>query len=200
MVPGDFANPFQEECHRVTRSYVSSLEAVVNGRRNRGLPRELAEFVLTPSLDHQEAMEVRVFPAITFSRPIEYASSPCFATLIKPISWLPAIPTSLPRIRLCQPPLESSSDASRDGLVGVPKWHLLDYSEAKGRANAFRHEALLPLEEISGQDAPQKGKSATRKQRVADGIGFPDVEPYKFGVHWTEVIMTLPQAVPLAGF
>ena len=30
--PGEFTNPFTDPSHRVTRSYVSSLAAVVNGR------------------------------------------------------------------------------------------------------------------------------------------------------------------------
>ncbi|KAI9066984.1 hypothetical protein FKP32DRAFT_1589097 [Trametes sanguinea] len=200
IIPGEFTNPFETPSHRVTRGYVSSPQAVVNGRHNWGLPRELAEFVFTPSLDHPDATEVRVYPAISFSSmPIEYASSPCFAALIKPVSWLPAIPTSLPRVRLCQPPLESSPGPSLDGLVGVPKWHLTDCSDGKGRARPFRFVPLLPPEELSSPDARGKGAPAERKQRLADGVGFPAVDPYSIGVHWTELSMTLPQAIPLAG-
>ncbi len=29
--PGEFTNPFEQECHRVTRAYASSIAAVVNG-------------------------------------------------------------------------------------------------------------------------------------------------------------------------
>ncbi|KAI0350701.1 hypothetical protein OH77DRAFT_1430707 [Trametes cingulata] len=199
IAPGEFTNPYEQQSHRVTRAYVSSLRAVVSGRNNWGLPRELAEFVFTPSLDHPTGTEVRVYPAISFS-PIAYASSPCFAALIKPVSWLPAIPTSLahyPQVKLCQPPLEASSEPSVDGLVGTTKWHLLDCSEARGHARPFRCEGLLPpLEEVPSSNA-HTNKSASRK-RMADGVGFSDVQPYTIGVHWTELSMTLPQAVPLA--
>ncbi|KAI8974526.1 hypothetical protein BD414DRAFT_468052 [Trametes punicea] len=197
IIPGEFANPFNKPMHRVTRTYVSNLEAVINGRSNWSLPRELAEFVFTPSFDHPDATEVRVYPAISFS-PIEYSSSPCFAALIKPISWLPAVPSSLPHVRLCQPPLKASLDASLDGLIGVPYWRCLDWNQAKGRAKTFRFDGLLPPEErILSSDAPRKGRLAENKGRLTDGIGFPTVEPYRIGFHWTDVYMTLPQAVPL---
>ncbi len=29
--PGEFTNPFEQECHRITRAYASSIAAVVNG-------------------------------------------------------------------------------------------------------------------------------------------------------------------------
>ncbi|KAI0657992.1 hypothetical protein C8Q70DRAFT_253278 [Cubamyces menziesii] len=199
IAPGEFTNPFGQQSHRVTRAYVSSLEAVVNGRHNWGFPRELAEFVFTPSLEIPDACEVRVYPATAFS-PIEYSSSPCFAALIKPISWLPAIPTSLshfPRVKLCQPPLESSPEPSFDGLVRNTKWHMLDCSDAQGRAKPFRCEGLLPpLEEV-----PSPGLHPTppsKRKRLADGVGFPAVDAYSVGIHWINMSMTLPQAVPLA--
>ncbi|KAI0372713.1 hypothetical protein BV20DRAFT_1042476 [Pilatotrama ljubarskyi] len=199
IAPGEFANPYDRQSHRITRAYASSLKAVVNGRHNWGIPRELAEFAFTPSLEDPDSTEVRVYPATSFS-PIEYASTPCFAALVKHISWLLAIPTSLahyPQVKLCQPPLEASPEFPLDGLVGTTKWHLLDRSESRGRAKPFRHEGLLPpVEQAPNSDLPADKKAARR--RVADGVGFPDVHPYSIGVHWTELSMTLPQAVPLA--
>ncbi|KAI0666788.1 hypothetical protein C8Q78DRAFT_421373 [Trametes maxima] len=199
IAPGEFANPYEGQSHRVTRAYVSSLEAVVSGRHNWGLPRELAQFVYLPSLDVLDATEVRVYPATSFS-PTVYSPTACFAALIKPVSWLPAVPASLshfPQVRLCQPPLDASPDSAVDGLVGTSKWHILECSGAGGRAKPFRCEGLfLPTEDAPNLD-PKGTKKSVRK-KLADGVGFPDVEPYSFGIHWTEITMTLPQAVPLA--
>ncbi|KAI0741563.1 hypothetical protein C8Q80DRAFT_1111000 [Daedaleopsis nitida] len=200
--PGEFTNPFESESHRVTRAYVSSLAAVVNGRSNWGLPRELAQFIFTPSLDRPDATEVRVYPATSFS-PIEFAHDACFAALIKPVSWLPSLPASLkhfPQVKLFQPPLEASPHPAYDGLVAVPKWHVFDCSAYRGRAKPFRCEGLVkPREPEPGAgDDTQPAKRTIHKTGVADGVGFPDVEPYSLGVHWTDIEMTLPQAVPLA--
>ncbi|KAI0629143.1 hypothetical protein C8Q77DRAFT_1142361 [Trametes polyzona] len=193
IAPGEFVNPYQKPSHRVTRAYVSSKEAVLNGRNNWGLPRELADFVFTPSLDDPDATEVRVFPTISST---EFASEACFAALIKPVPWLPTLPANLshfPRVTLCQPPLEKSSDE----LVEVPRWHLLDCGEVRGRAKPFRCEGLLPpIEPAPESETPPSRKSS--KKRMADGVGFPDIEPYSVGVHWAEMSMTLPRAVPLA--
>ncbi|TBU44019.1 hypothetical protein BD309DRAFT_863230, partial [Dichomitus squalens] len=200
--PGEFTNPFEGPTHRVTRAYVSSLSAVVNGRSNWGLPRELAQFVFTPSLDHSDAIEVRVYPAISFS-PVSFAEDACFAALIKPVSWLPTIPASLahfPQVKLFQPPLEASQDPAYDDLVAAPKWHALDASSYKGRAEIFRCEGLLTQKDVQPSIGPDEtpGKRKIHKTGVADGTGFPDVEPYSIGLHWTEIELTLPQAVPLA--
>ncbi|KAH9852028.1 hypothetical protein C2E23DRAFT_827258 [Lenzites betulinus] len=197
IAPGEFANPYQKPSHRVTRAYVSSMEALINGRQNWGLPRELAQFSFTPSLDYRDATEVRIFPAIS---PTEFASEACFAALIKPVSWLPTIPTSLshfPRVTLCQPPLEATSDSAAPGLGAIPRWHLLDCSESSGRTKLFRCEGLLPPQEEAPNSDPQASKTTTKK-RMADGVAFPDVDPYSIGIHWTEMTMTLPRAVPLA--
>ncbi|KAI0820330.1 hypothetical protein BC628DRAFT_1397743 [Trametes gibbosa] len=197
IAPGEFANPYQKPSHRVTRAYVSSMKALVSGRHNWGLPRELAQFSFTPSLEYPDATEVRIFPAIS---PTEFAPEACFAALIKPVSWLPAIPTNLShfsRVTLCQPPLEATSDSAAPGLVAIPRWHLLDCSESSGRAKPFRCEGLLPPQEEAPNPDPQAPKTATTK-RMADGVAFPDVEPYSIGIHWTEMSMTLPLAVPLA--
>ncbi|KAI0644205.1 hypothetical protein C8Q79DRAFT_914134 [Trametes meyenii] len=199
IAPGEFVNPYESQSHRVTRAYVSSLKAVVSGRHNWGLPRELAQFVYLPSLDIPDATEVRVYPATSFS-PIVYSPTACFAALIKPVPWLPSIPASLshfPQVKLCQPPLDASPDAAVDGLVGASKWHMLECSQADGRAKPFRCEGLfLSKDDTPGTDAKRAKKFAMKK--LADGVGFPDVEPYSFGIHWTEITMTLPQAVPLA--
>ena len=172
------------------------------GRSNWGLPRELAQFVFTPSLDRPDAVEVRVFPAIYFE-PVSFAESPCFAALIKPVSWLPSIPASLarfPRVRLFQPPLEASSDPAHNGLVSTSKWHALDASAYKGRAKLFRCEGLLTQKDVQPSVGLEETPAKRRIHRmgVADGFGFPDVEPYSVGIHWPEVELVLPQAVPLA--
>ena len=172
------------------------------GRSNWGLPRELAQFVFTPSLDHHDAVEVRVLPAISFE-PVSFAESPCFAALIKPISWLPSIPASLapfPQVKLFQPPLEASSDPQRDGLVGTTRWNVVDTSAFKGRAKPFRCEGLLTQKDVQPTVGPEviPAKRKIHKMGIADGFGFPDVEPYSMGIHWPEVEFTLPQAVPLA--
>ncbi|KAI1793548.1 hypothetical protein LXA43DRAFT_1001250 [Ganoderma leucocontextum] len=200
--PGEFTNPFEDPSHRVTRAYVSSLPAVVNGRSNWGLPRELAQFIFTPSLDRPDAVEVRVFPAISFE-PVSFAETACFAALIKPVSWLPSIPASLThflQVKLFQPPLEASSDPAQDGLVGTPKWHALDASAYKGRAKPFRCEGLLTQKDVQPSVGPEitPAKRKIHKMGVADGFGFPDVEPYSVGIYWPEVELTLPRAVPLA--
>ncbi|RDX48224.1 hypothetical protein OH76DRAFT_1405139 [Lentinus brumalis] len=199
--PGEFTNPFEQECHRITRAYASSIAAVVNGRSNWGLPRELAQFTFTPSLDHPDATEVRVYPAISFS-PVEFSSDPCFAALIKPVSWLPAIPASLahfPHVKLFQPPLEGSPHAAYDGLVAAPKWHVLDCEDYRGRAKLFRCEGLLKPKqpELTSEEDGQRRRIA-HKIGFTDDIAFPDVAPYRLGIHWTEIEVTLPQAVPLA--
>ena len=139
---------------------------------------------------------------ISFS-PVSFAETACFAALIKPVSWLPSIPASLahfPQVKLFQPPLEASPNPAYDGLVAAPKWHALDTSSYKGRAEVFRCEGLLTQKDVQpsvGPDAPPE-KRKIHKAGVADGTGFPDVEPYSIGVHWTEIELTLPQAVPLA--
>ncbi|KAI0766597.1 hypothetical protein BD413DRAFT_605759 [Trametes elegans] len=200
MIPGEFANPYGEQCHRVTRAYVSKLEAVVSGRDNWGLPRELADFVFAPSLEHSNATEVHVYPAISFS-PVEYASTPCFTALIKRVPWLPAVPTGLthvPNVALCQPPLESSENPAADGLVPADMWHFFDVTRSRGRGKFFRCEGLLPpREEVLHADDWHVPKSPGKK-RVADGVGFPDIEPYRMGVHWTHLTITFPHAAPLA--
>lgn len=173
-----------------------------SGRTNWGLPRELAQFVFTPSLDHSDATEVRVYPAISFS-PIQFASDPCFAALIKPISWLPSMPASLahfPQVKLFQTPLEASPHAAYDGLVAAPKWHVIEATEYKGRAKPFRCEGLLnpPEPQLGSGGDVEERKSRANRKRLADGVGFPDVEPYSVGIHWKEVEFGLPQATPLA--
>lgn len=172
------------------------------GRSNWGLPRELAQFIFTPSLEHLDATEIRVYPAILFS-PVEFSPDPCFAALIKPVSWLPTIPTSLmhfSQVKLFQPPLEGSPHRVYDGLVAAPQWHVMDCSAYKGRAKPFRWEGLIkPKEPEPGQGEDGKlAKRVIHKTGIADGVGFPDVEPYSIGVHWTQVELMLPQAVPLA--
>ena len=201
--PGEFVNPFENEpAHRVTRAYVSSIPAVVNGRSNWGIPRELAQFIFTPSLEDPDHTEVRVYPAVSFS-PVEYSHEPCFAALIKPISWLPAIPgglAPLPHAKLFQPPLEGSPYSTYDGLVPAPKWHLLDCNASRGRAKPFRYAGLVkPKEPEPGQgEDDQPPKRVIHKTGIADDVGFPAVEPYSIGIHWTDIELTLPQAVPLA--
>ena len=119
------------------------------------------------------------------------------------MSWLPSVPANLasfPAVKLFQPPLVGSSEPEYDGLVAVPKWHALDCSSHKGHAKMFRCEGLLkPKEEEPSTD--DDGKPARRiihKTGIADGVAFPDVEPYTIGVHWSDIEMTLPEAVPLA--
>ena len=172
------------------------------GRSNWGLPRELAQFVFTPSLDRPGAIEVRVFPAVSFE-PVSFTESACFAALIKPISWLPSIPAGLahfPEVRLFQPPLEASSDPTHDGLVGTRRWHALDTSSFKGREKLFRCEGLLTQKDVQPTVGPEvtPTKRKIHKMDIADGFAFPDVEPYSMGIHWPEAEFTLPQAVPLA--
>lgn len=174
------------------------------GRSNWGLPRELAQFVFTPSLDDSDGTEVRVYPAISFT-PVQFASEACFAALIKPISWLPSIPTSLthfPHFKLYQPPLEASDDPAYDGLVAASKWHVLDCSAYKGRAKPFRCTGMLqPKDEgvsVNPESAAKPSRRKDNKLVYADGVAFPEVDPYSTGIHWTEIEITLPQAVPLA--
>ena len=158
--------------------------------------------MFTPSLEHEDATEVYVYPAIAFS-PVEFSPNPCFAVLIKPVPLLPSIPASLMpfrQVKLYQPPLEGSPDYLYNGLVTVPKWHALDTSGYKGQAKPFRCEGLMRSRNPV-PDEDKNGSSANRrvhKQGIADGIAFPNVEPYSIGVHWIDVEMTLPQAVPLA--
>ena len=58
---------------------------------------------------------------------------------------------------------------------------------------------MKPKEPEPGQgEDGQPAKRVIHKTGIADGVGFPDVEPYSIGLHWTEVELTLPQAVPLA--
>ncbi|KAL1943049.1 hypothetical protein VTO73DRAFT_4720 [Trametes versicolor] len=197
IAPGEFVNPYQKPSHRVTRAYVSTPEALVNGRNNWGLPRELAEFVFTPSLDHPDATEVRVFPATS---PTTFASEACFAALVKPVPWVPSIPASLavfPRVTLCQPPLEALPDSAMGRLVEIPRWHLMECNEYSGRTKPFRCEGLLAPAEGAPNEDPEVAKKPAKK-RMADGVDFPDVEPYSIGVYWKEVTMTIPRAVPLA--
>ncbi|OBZ73512.1 hypothetical protein A0H81_05838 [Grifola frondosa] len=108
IIPGEFANPFGPPLPRCTRIYVSSLASVYNGRRNWNVPNELALFSFLPSFDVEDAIEVRVFAAISYS-PVTYSETPFFAALIKPVTWpFPAIPLSLKRLpgssTLLQPP------------------------------------------------------------------------------------------------
>ena len=163
------------------------------------MPRELAQFVYTPSLDHSDATEVRVYPATSFS-PVEFAPEACFAALIKPLSWLPSIPASLafPDVKLYQPPLEVSEDPAYDGLVGTTKWHVLECTEVHGRAKPFRSAGLLKPRDEGVSANPDAAKHDDNERVYAEGVSFPEVDPYSTGIHWTEVRLTLPQAVPLA--
>ena len=70
----------------------------------------------------------------------------------------------------------------------------------KGRAKPFRCEGLLAQKDVQPSVGPDvtPSKRKIHKMGIADGFGFPDVEPYSVGVHWPEVELTLPQAVPLA--
>lgn len=117
---------------------------------------------------------------------------------------MPSVPTSLthfPQVKLYQPPLEASEDPGQDGLVAAPKWHVLDCTAYEGRAKPFRCAGLLQAKDTGVSVNPEAdAPEGRRKGRgvYADGVGFPEVDPYSTGVHWTEVEMTLPQAVPLA--
>lgn len=133
---------------------------------------------------------------------MEFSPNPCFAALIKPVSWLPAVPASLahfPRVKLFQPPLEGSPHAVYDGLVAAPKWHVLECDNYKGRARPFRCEGLLkPKEPVTNSEEEPQHRRIAHKIGFADGVAFPDVAPYRIGIHWTDIEITLPQAVPLA--
>lgn len=48
-MPGRFTLPGEGKAWSVTRIYVSSWDSVVNGRRNWGIPKDLAEFHRSPS-------------------------------------------------------------------------------------------------------------------------------------------------------
>lgn len=121
--------------------------------------------------------EVRVFAS---TAPDAFKEVAFFAARVKSSS-IPSIPFNTRyfpmKLHLVQPPLEASPSAAEDALVGTKTWKYIPSIVFQGKVKLATIEGLLDSEERHGKKGPK---------RVADGNGYPDVQPYTVGVEWTE--------------
>ncbi len=70
VIPGRF--PFgNERAHSIAKIYVSSEASVINGRRNWGIPKELADFRFEPAGEGRRRVTVTKGPSVIFFTDIE---------------------------------------------------------------------------------------------------------------------------------
>lgn len=132
-------------------------------------------------------MELYVYAAISTSPPT-YSETPFFATLIKHVLWpFPAIPLDLMRTpfksTILQPPLTMSPEWQQDGLIGTSDWKRFEFSEFKGHVKPVRYEGL-----ISDDDS----ETRKRVKKFANGREFPDIDPHRLGLEWTDCTIIAP--------
>lgn len=84
-----------------------------------------------------------------------------------------------------QPLLEESSDVVHDGILGTDHW-VFTVPAMKGRIKAVTIKGLL-------EDDDSQTKK--RQKKIADGKGFPDIDPYSYGIYWPELDITFPEGV-----
>ncbi|KAL6308199.1 hypothetical protein BKA93DRAFT_892793 [Sparassis latifolia] len=196
VLPGSFKSPpgvKPVKSSRITRIYVSTMNSVVNGRRNWNIPKTIAKFSFTPNSDG--VLEVKVFAPTSLETPGSpiFSDTPFFAVNIRPsVIPVPAIPLNLKHLPmpfiLVQPPLEASPSAGQDGCIGTDHWVSVDVSDYGGRVKPIRWKGGLAVVDSNTQ------KTSTR---IADGVGFPDVVPYSMGLHLAQMKIQFPESVVL---
>lgn len=77
---------------------------------------------------------------------------------------------------LNQPPLEESETANKDGLVGTQQWCKI-LPSYKGHIKMCNMRGSLVSDESTG---------ISSSGGFADGKHFPDISPWKLGIHWTD--------------
>lgn len=203
IIPGSFRPP--EKCsgrlpaHRVTRIYVSTLASVLSGRHNWNIPKHLARFEFASVKNFENKMMVKVFglrsfrftPATDLHRwsfEPEFFEQPFFSIIIQRHLPRLSIPVDLQRfpflsMTLIQPPLRAQEPAEPDnselncGLIGTSDWKKTKL-RLKGRFGLCSFE----------------GNLNGRKGRFGDGDLFPDVQPYRLGIHFPIINLEFPSA------
>lgn len=177
----------------ITRIYVSTVESIVNGRRNWNIPKQLARFTFTPEdpSDPYSPTVAAVYPSLTPPSALtasatesEFTQEPVFRTRLVPSRRLPTFPLNLARVpsvildpRLFQAPL-SPAPSEDSALVGTEKWCTI--------APSFAGEVRVLYPE------PGLGEGVTAQ--FGDGVGFPDVKPLSVGLWWPKanILFTAP--------
>ncbi|KAJ3538184.1 hypothetical protein NM688_g6555 [Phlebia brevispora] len=175
--PGRFnVPPTGKVAQRVTRIYVSSMEALYNGRKYWNVPKHLAHFTFTPS--NASSPKALPYSRITVAS-LETPDKPFFAVDLTPTMLfssgvIPFNTRFLPiNTALAHPPLPHSLNWRKDGLVGTDRWCVLPML-LKGRAGFFRCKGAL-----------EGGK-------YGDSVGFPDFRPWSVGMWLRDFELELP--------
>ncbi|KZV95918.1 hypothetical protein EXIGLDRAFT_566759, partial [Exidia glandulosa HHB12029] len=114
-LPGNFAAPSGDPKPRVTRTYVSTPEAVYTGSCNWNIPKHLARFKFTEQGDGSTLIEVFDYTDVH--------GPPFFAAVATPQRFAPSFPFPSNWLKLAsftQPPLPKGDD--RRGEVGTEDW------------------------------------------------------------------------------
>jgi len=201
IVPGAFKPPpgcpNQGPGLRVTQIYVSSLESVLNGRRNWNIPKKLARFEFRQVEGSATKIELNVYglrsyrftPCVTptgwYFEP-DFYETPFFNVTMDrhlPRVNVPVNVGKLPLLdlSLLQPPLQAADSLDPESpevncaMVGTSDWK---------RTN--------PRVKGSSGLCSFKGNFAGRKGHFSDGDLFPEVRPYRLGIHFPRIFLEFP--------
>ena len=156
----------------------------LTGRKNWNVPKAVAHFEFTPnpkatSPDHLP------YAKISLSSP-EDPEHPFFAINIAPSRflskpWFPYRSTWTPLdTSLVQPPLPESPTWREDAQVGTNHWWAID-----------------PL--MSGKGAVIWGNGGLEEGKCGDGVGMPDVRPWKMGLWLKDLRLQFPIGEDIVG-
>ncbi|POW17120.1 hypothetical protein PSHT_06460 [Puccinia striiformis] len=200
LVPGSFKPP--EECldgspkFRITQIYVSSLESVLNGRRNWNIPKKLARFEFIQMEGSANKTNVKIYGLKSFSfTPSNSSTGWFFEPVFHPTPFFDVIiHRHLPRLNIpvnvgqlpmldltiLQPPLPVNEPLDPDilgidsGTAGTSDWKQTELG-IKGPCGVCTF----------------KGNLAGRNGQIADGELFPDFKPYRLGIHFPRMYLEI---------
>ncbi|CUA72733.1 hypothetical protein RSOLAG22IIIB_10270 [Rhizoctonia solani] len=158
----------------ITRIYVSSFAALLNGRRIWNTPKHLARFEFTPEKpsDPRSPTVISVYPSLSDSPTPEFSPDPMFRVCMVPSRYMPRVPLNLsefPRAlfdsKVLQPPLNEP--------IGTEKWIKVEVG------NRGYVRVVYPEPGLEGS-------------RYGNGIRCPDFKPMNFGL-WCPKIFPPPE-------
>ncbi|KAF9035065.1 hypothetical protein BDZ89DRAFT_1062323 [Hymenopellis radicata] len=168
-IPGQWKYPDGSKGFRVTRIYVSSQASVINGRRNWGVPKHLAEFDYVRSASNGDLkLNVRLPGSTELFFDATISRIPVVSLLKLPVNskvfggWL----------TLVQPPLPQGEKPEE---VDSQKWSKVT---PPFKCNAFIGKGLGKMD----------------GGRMADGINFPAVAPWSLVTVLENVDLTFGEA------
>lgn len=174
-IPGAFTTPEGRgdgKPHlRITRIYVSERNPalIYDSRLNWNVPKHPARFEFEELSDLET--RISVHPPTTGTGSTD--SPPFFSAVVsKAANFLPSIPFSTNfapfDTTIVSPPLPTSP--SHSAIIGTDSWKSF-LSVMKGKVRFIRVK-------------PGEIKDADGKPQFGDGVGFPKIKPWSFGMHW----------------